>query len=36
MESSATCKVCNYDDEGFLHLFYIAKNWRILMGNVKV
>ncbi len=35
MESSATCKVCNYDDEGFLHLFLYCKELEDFNGKCK-
>ncbi len=35
MEPSATCKVCNDDDEGFLHLFLYCKELEDFIGNAK-
>ncbi len=35
MEPSATCKVCNDDDEGFLHLFFYCKELEDFIGKCK-
>lgn len=35
MEQSATCKVCQEDDEGFLHLFLHGKELEYFNGKCK-